>query len=114
SAALIVTARAGEPWRREMDLRVDDHADPVVELGRLLRFSRAYARAGAADELAAAGRHEAAAAGFLAAAEIAPEADELTFWAGLGAAGAGDLEGGLARVREAIAVSDRWGELLER
>ncbi len=114
SASLLVTAAAGEPWRRELDLRVEDHPDPVLELGRLLRFARGYGRAGEADELAAAGRHEEAAAGYVAASELVPESDELIFWAGLGVAASGDLEGGLARVRAAIDLSPRWAELLDR
>jgi uncharacterized Ntn-hydrolase superfamily protein len=114
SAALVVTEPAGESWRREVDLHVEDHADPVTELARILRFARAYARAGEADELAAAERHADAAAAYLEASGIAPESDELLFWAGLGAAAAGDTEGGLERVRRAIAVSDRWAELLDR
>lgn len=114
SASLLVTAAAGESWRREVDLRVEDHSDPITEMGRLLRLSRAYARAGQGDELAAAERHAEAAAAYLEAAEIAPECDELVFWAGLGAAGAGDLDAGIARVRAAIAASPRWADLLQR
>lgn len=114
SAALIVTDAAGEPWRREIDLNVEDHPDPVTELARLLRFARAYGRAGEGDELAAAERHRDAAAAYLAAAELAPESDELLFWAGLGAAAGGDVEGGVERVRRAIGISPRWAELLDR
>jgi uncharacterized Ntn-hydrolase superfamily protein len=46
SAALLVVAAARDdeaPWDGVLvDLRVDDAADPVVELGRLLRLQRAY------------------------------------------------------------------------
>ena len=44
----------------------------------------------------------------------APDALELLFWAGLGTAQAGDLEAGVAKVREAITLQPTWRELLLR
>jgi uncharacterized Ntn-hydrolase superfamily protein len=98
-----------------IDLRVEDHADPVAELGRVLGLQRAYDLADRADQLAAEGSHDEAAALYQRAADLAPEKDELLFWAGLGIAQGGDVEEGVARVREAIARGgDRWRVLLER
>ena len=37
-----MVAAEGKPWEREVDLRVDDHADPLGELRRLLQLRRAY------------------------------------------------------------------------
>jgi uncharacterized Ntn-hydrolase superfamily protein len=113
SAALLVVPGAGEPWRARFDLRVDDHADPLGELRRLLRLGRAYELADRADQLLAQGSHEQAGALYLEAAELAPEADELAFWAGLGIAAA-DLDAGMRLVRQAAAGSRRWLDLLER
>jgi uncharacterized Ntn-hydrolase superfamily protein len=45
SAALVVidAAPTGKPWdARRFDLRVDDHAEPLVELRRILNVRRAY------------------------------------------------------------------------
>ena len=56
SAAMVVVPAEGEPWRRTVDLRVEDHAAPLDELRRLLTLQRAYDLAGAGDELLAAGR----------------------------------------------------------
>jgi uncharacterized Ntn-hydrolase superfamily protein len=114
SAALLVVPRAGEPWRRDVDLRVDDHADPVAELHRLLGLQRAYAIAEEADTLSGQGRHAEAAVRYQDALERAPEADELLFFAGLGAAYAGDLELGCERVRRASELNPRWREALGR
>ena len=113
SAAMLVVPAQGEPWRTRIDVRVEDHADPLGELERLLRLARAYEMAGEADELSAEGRHDAAAELYSRAAELAPEADELTFWAGLGVA-AQDLAAGAELVRAAGAVKPSWLELLER
>ncbi len=113
SAALVVVPAVGEPWRTRFDVRVEDHADPLGELRRLVRLARAYEMAGQADELAAEGAHAQATRLYLAAAELAPEADELTFWAGLGAA-AEDLDAGVELVRRAAAVKPSWLTLLDR
>ncbi len=113
SAAMLLVPARGEPWRARIDIRVDDHADPLGELQRLLRLARAYDMASKADELAAQGSHAEATALYLQAAALAPEADELTFWAGLGVA-ANDLEEGVELVRRAVAVKPSWLMLLER
>jgi uncharacterized Ntn-hydrolase superfamily protein len=113
SAALLVVPADGEPWRARLDIRVEDHAEPLEELQRLVRLARAYEMAGEADELAAEGAHERATQLYVAAAELAPEADELTFWAGLGVAGQ-DLDRGVALVRRAAAVKPSWLTLLDR
>ncbi len=48
------------------------------------------------------------------AAELAPESDELLFWAGLARAHMGDVEAGVAAVRRAAEVNPSWLVLLER
>jgi uncharacterized Ntn-hydrolase superfamily protein len=111
AALLVVPADASVPRMiRSVELRVEDHGDPLGELRRLLVLHRAYELAGQADELVAQGRVREAGPLYEAAAELAPGSDELLFWAGL-AAGVPD---GLDRVRAAIALNPRWAELLPR
>ena len=98
----------------KMELRVEDHADPVGELRRLVVLHRAYEAAARADALMAAGRFDDAAERYERASALAPDNDELLFWAGLGAAQAGDLGRGTERVRRAIAINPDWRELLDR
>ena len=114
SAALVVVPREGEPWRARFELRVEDHHEPVEELGRLLRLARAYELAGEADELMASERADAAGPLYLQAAGLAPESDELLFWAGLAQVHAGDIQTGMAAVRRAIELHPGWFTLLER
>ncbi len=64
-----------------------------------------------ADELVAQGAHAEATALYLAAAELAPECDELTFWAGLGVA-AQDLDAGVELVRRAATLKPAWLDAL--
>jgi uncharacterized Ntn-hydrolase superfamily protein len=114
SAALLVAPAAGEPWRARVDLRVEDHADPIGELRRLLGLQRAYELAGEADELMGEGRAAEAAARYVRAAELAPGSDELQFWAGLAIAQQGDVAAGADAVRRAAFVHPGWLTLLER
>jgi uncharacterized Ntn-hydrolase superfamily protein len=114
SAALVIAPAAGEPWERNADLRVEDHPDPVAELRRLVGLRRAYALADTGDALSGAGRLDEAARAYADAAEAAPSNAELRFFAGLGAAQAGDLDAGVAQVREAIEANPRLAELLRR
>jgi uncharacterized Ntn-hydrolase superfamily protein len=114
SAALLTVPADGEPWQRLYDLRVDDHPDPLAELRRLHGLQRAYDLSEQAEELAAEGRHDEAAPLFERAAELAPESDELAFWAGLAAAQAGDMDAALERVSSALAVNPGWLALLDR
>lgn len=97
-----------------VDLRVEDHPDPLAELRRLLTLHRAYEAATAADERVAEGRFDEAAALYERASALAPGNDELLFWAGLAAAQGGDLDTGVDRIRRAIAIQPAWRELLDR
>jgi uncharacterized Ntn-hydrolase superfamily protein len=114
SAAILVVPAAGEWWETVLSLHVEDHPDPLAELRRLVALDGAYTLAGEADELVNQGRHDEAARLYEQASELAPESHELRFWAGLGAAQAGDLERGVAGVRQAIAMHSGWRALLER
>jgi uncharacterized Ntn-hydrolase superfamily protein len=113
SAALLTVPAGGESWRTRFNVRVDDHEHPLGELRRLVRLARAYELAGLGDERLAEGAHAEATRLYLEAAELAPEADELAFWAGLGVA-AQDLEAGVALVARAAAYKPAWLVLLER
>jgi uncharacterized Ntn-hydrolase superfamily protein len=110
SAALVVVSPTGAA----VDLRVEDHPEPLEELRRLLVLRRAYTAAEAADEAMAEGRMDDAAALYEEAGRLAPQSAELSFWAGLSEVQRGDADGGVERVRAAIAASPGLGTLLER
>jgi uncharacterized Ntn-hydrolase superfamily protein len=114
SASIIVVPAEGEPWQTRLDLRVEDHTDPLGELDRLLRLQRAYELAGQGDELMGGGQPVEAGALYRRAAELAPESDELLFWSGLALAHSGDEEAGVDAVRRAISLHPGWATLLER
>jgi uncharacterized Ntn-hydrolase superfamily protein len=113
SAALLVVPAKGDAWEATVDLRVEDHQDPIGELARLTRLHRAYGLADEADQLQGAGRADEAAPLYREAARVAPESDELLFWAGLSLA-AVDVAEGTAAVRRAAEVNPNWLVLLDR
>jgi uncharacterized Ntn-hydrolase superfamily protein len=114
SAALLVVPGAGESWRWLVDVRVDDHPEPLQELDRLLDLTDAYELATEGDELTGAGRHAEAGDRYQRASALAPGNHELLFWAGLAAANDEDMPTAVARVREAIDLHPGWLELLRR
>ncbi|MCU1678459.1 MAG: hypothetical protein JWM93_3217 [Frankiales bacterium] len=114
SAAMLVVPATGEPWRASVDLRVDDSTEPLRELRRLHGLHRAYELAGEGDDLLAAGRTADAGDRYRAAQSLAPESDELLFWAGLAMAQSGEFEDGVDAVRRAVAVHPNWLVLLGR
>ena len=112
SAALLVVPAAGEAWERRVELRIEDHDDPLAELARLLDVADAYALATEGDELAAEGKHDEAADRYRRAATIQPRNHELIFWSGLSLAQGGDLDGGVRQVAEAIELQPGWRQVL--
>ncbi len=114
SAALLVVPAQGPAWQASVSLRVEDHPEPLIELRRLLGLQRAYRLAGEADELVGEGRHDEAAGVYGQASQLAPDNLELRFWAGLGAAEAGDLSRAVSELQAVVAVDPSWRELLAR
>jgi uncharacterized Ntn-hydrolase superfamily protein len=114
SAALVVVPASGEPWFKSVELRVEDHHEPLDELERLLLLHDAYTLATAGDDLTGEGRHAEAGEAYRAAAALAPGNHELIFWAGLAEFDHGDRAAGLAQVRRAIELQPGWLALLAR
>jgi uncharacterized Ntn-hydrolase superfamily protein len=112
SAAIVVVPPEGEPWERVVELRVEDHPEPLVELRRLVALKAAYVRAGEGDDLLGRGDHTGAAAKYIEAWEMAPDCEELGFWASLSLIQVGEIERGLPLLRDKIAAHPGWGQLL--
>ena len=117
SAALIVVRGkpTGEPWRdRLVDLRVDDHPQPLAELRRLLTLHRAYEEMNAGDEAVAKNEIDAALAHYTRASALAPEIAELPFWQAVTLFLAGQEERALPIFRDVFAREERWARLVPR
>ena len=99
AGGIVVVGSDGRPWEREVDVRVDDHPDPLGELRRLLLLRRAYqAMRGppgpTADLL-----------------EALPELDRR--WAAIyGATASGRLDEARELFRPLLAEEPRWGDFV--
>jgi uncharacterized Ntn-hydrolase superfamily protein len=117
SAAMIVVRgkTTGEPWRdRIVDLRVDDHPEPLAELRRLLNLHRAYEEMNQGDDAVAANDVPAAVRHYTRASELAPDIAELPFWQAVSLFVAGQEEKALAIFKDVFAREDRWVRLVPR
>lgn len=117
SAAILIVpaASAGAPWReRLVDLRIEDHPQPIAELRRLLGVQRAYDHMNRGDELFADGDIEGALGAYAAAAELLPENLEVQYWQAVTMVGAGRLEEALPIFAAVFERGPQWRELTRR
>lgn len=116
AAMLVVKGNASDrPWAdRPVELRVEDHADPLGELGRLLRLNRAYNHMNAGDGALERGDKEAAFSQYAAAAALAGDNIEIRFWHGLLLAGNGRIDDARPILRAVFEANPNWRELLAR
>ncbi len=116
AAMIVVRAKAsGKPWNDVLvNLRVEDHDHPLVELRRLLRLRRAYNLEDAGDNFTAEGRSADAAKAYAEAVALAPDVVELQFWAAITMYTNGQRAEALARFKTVFAREARWVPLVER
>ena len=117
SAAILVVpgTSSGAPWReRVVDLRVEDHPDPLGELRRLVAVHRAYQHMNRGDERMAENDVERALDEYSAAAAMQPENVEIRFWQAVTLAGAGRLDDALPVFAEVFGREPKWRELVRR
>jgi uncharacterized Ntn-hydrolase superfamily protein len=116
AALLIVRAEpSGKPWvDRIMDLRVEDHPDPLAELRRLVTLRRAYTAEDAGDNAIAAKQPDVALKHYEEAARLAPDVVELQFWAAVSMYANGREDEARALFRRVFAKERRWVELVPR
>jgi uncharacterized Ntn-hydrolase superfamily protein len=117
SAALLIVRGepTGRPWEdRLVDLRVEDHPEPLAELRRLLDLQRAYDEMNRGDEAAARADWDTAGRHYTAASRLAPQIAELPFWQAVTLFMAGQEEQALPIFRQVFAREERWRRLVPR
>ena len=82
AAMVVVTGKpTGQSWRDNIvDIRVDDSAEPLTELRRLLEITRAYDRMNKGDEYIAVGDFDNANKEYAEASRLASGNPEILFW----------------------------------
>lgn len=120
SAAILVVSGepTGVPWAdRLIDLRVEDHAEPVAELRRLVTLARVYRKMNEGDEWVTRGDIPRAVEAYEEALRLEPQGatnGEAAFWTGISLIEAGEVEEGLPFLVDAQRVHPLWADLVPR
>lgn len=120
SAALKVVSGDHEKpsWSSDYDLRVDEHEDPIGELGRLVRLRHAQHTASLGDRSFRDGHRDAALCRWAEARSEAPELEELAFWQARILADEGADVGAAAEILAPVLADhplrEHWIDLLRR
>ena len=116
AAILVVRAEStGRPWQdRIVDLRVEDHPEPVRELRRLLKIHRAYEHMNRGDELVTERDFAGAKREYSIAAELAPGIVEIVFWQAVTLFTSGDEDASLPYFRKVFEQEPEWRTVVER
>jgi uncharacterized Ntn-hydrolase superfamily protein len=116
SAALLVVEadRSLPSWERAIDVRVEDHPDPLGELERLVRLREAYRFFETGNDSAMDGDLVRAAEEQSRARELAPDDDAIAFGLGLAMMGSGRIDEAQALLEQARSANPRWALYLRR
>jgi uncharacterized Ntn-hydrolase superfamily protein len=117
SAAMIVVKAqsSGKPWAdRAVDLRVEDHPEPLRELRRLLNVARAYDHMNAGDAAMEKNDIESAMKEYAEAMKLAGDNVEIAFWSALTLAMKGKVDQALPIFKKVFSADKNWIEVLKR
>ncbi len=117
SAAMIVVKAqsSGKPWAdRAVDLRVEDHPEPLRELRRLLNVARAYDHMNAGDAAMEKNDVESAMKEYAEAMKLAGDNVEIAFWSALTLAMKGKVDQALPIFKKVFSADKNWIEVLKR
>lgn len=117
SAALIVVTGkpTGMSWKdRLFDLRVDDSAEPLQELRRLVTLQRAYNHMNAGDLAVEKKDNEGALREYSAAEKLVPGNAEMIYWHAVALVNMGRVDESLPLFRKVFAMDKNWATLTPR
>jgi len=116
AAMLIVSGKSSvAPWNeRRLELRIEDHEEPLRELERLMDIHLARCAFEEASQAFGLGDLELAAERIAEARRLTPNNPEFTFWAGVAFASSGRVEEAIPLLRKAFEDGEGWRDLLRR
>jgi len=116
SAAILIVPgdKNGPTWRRTVDLRIEDHPDPINEMKRLVTVHRAYVHMNKGDELMTEGDLDGALVEYAAAEKLYPENVEMPYWTAIGMINAGKVKEALPILKNVFQQNPKWKELTRR
>lgn len=117
SAVLLVVSNkpVEHEWMdKKIDLRIDDHSDPLPELERLLKVHRAYEHMNNGDLAIEHGDMDLALIEYGAAEQMFPDNLEMKYWKAVALANNGRLKEALPIFKYVFNLDENWVELTKR
>ena len=117
SAAILIVkgTPSGQPWNDKLfDLRVEDNADPIAELARLIQLQRAYSLMNAGDAFVSKNQWKEALEAYSAAAKLAPQIVELPYWHAVALVNGGRVQEALPIFKEVFRREPKWRSAARR
>jgi uncharacterized Ntn-hydrolase superfamily protein len=117
SAAILVVRgeSTGKIWEdRLVDLRIDDHSNPIIEMKRLLKVHRAYEHMNKGDLEIEHGNIKKAVEEYGTAEKMFPENLEMKYWHAVTLANAGEMEEALPLFKDVFSKDKNWHTLTPR
>ena len=97
-----------------LELRVEDHSDPLPEMQRLLTLHKAYRLLDEGDNALEKGEKDRAFSVYQRALSLAPENLEMKYWYAVSLANIGEIEKAAVLFREVYSEDENWRELTRR
>lgn len=115
-AILIVPIQTkGQPWQEKIvDLRIDDHPEPLKEMERLIKVHRAYEHMNKGDEYLALKDVASALKEYKTASELYPENVEIMYWTAVTLADEERVDEALPIFKMVFEKEPIWRELTKR
>lgn len=116
ASILVVRGKStGNLWEdRLIDLRVEDHLQPVDEIKRLLKVYRAYEHMNNGDYAVEKNDMELAMKEYSAAMNMFPENLEMKYWTAIALVNVGQLEKALPMFKDIFSKNENWKTLTPR
>lgn len=117
SAAIIVVHgdKVDQPWLdKKVDLRVDDHREPLMEMKRLLKVHKAYNHLNKGDVAMEKADMALALKEYAAAEAMFPDNLEMKYWKAVTLANNGKLEEAWPIFKEVFEKDENWRTLTKR
>lgn len=116
AAILVVKAQStGNSWEdKVVDLRVEDHPNPIAEMRRLLTVQKAYDFMNKGDLAVEVGDNKLAKEHYMNAQKLNPNNLEMKYWYAVTLANNGELDEAKAIFKEVFEQNNKWRELTPR
>ncbi|MFD1292721.1 DUF1028 domain-containing protein [Lutibacter holmesii] len=116
AAILVVKAKStGNSWQdKVVDLRIEDHANPIQEMRRLLTIHTAYEFMNKGDAAVETGNNKLAKEHYMHAQELNPTNLEMQFWYAITLANNGELTQAKAILKKIFEQDSNWRTLTPR